>query len=230
MKTRPILAALAGLALLATPARAQAFDAAKLAPGTMEHTVLVQGNPVGSATTTLERDGDGWKSSTAISFGPMRQAIEARWGAAWQPLSYVETYAGPFDARVDARVQNGRVTGASTMPAQAGGPKTYDAEAVAGTAWSQMEEAMLSTADLAEGRTFVIPVFNSSTGAVGPVTFTVGGLESVTVPAGTFQAFRVQATGGSSPLVIWLRADGRHVLVRQEVVGQPFVVELTAIR
>jgi Protein of unknown function (DUF3108) len=230
MMKRWMAPALAAASLLAAPAHAQEFDASRLRPETLEYRVVAGGNPVGGSVVTLARDGEGWKSTSAITFGPMRQTIEARWGAAWQPLTYVETYAGPFHARVDARVENGRVAGAGTLPAQAGGPRTYDAEAVAGTAWSQMEEAMLSTADLAEGRTFAIPVFNSSTGAVSPVTFTVGAVESVTVPAGTFQAYRVQVTGGSSPLVLWLRADGPHVTVKQEVVGQPFVVELTAVR
>lgn len=230
MNRRWMAPALAALSLLATSAHAQSFDAGKLRPGTLEYRVVVQGNPVGGSVNTLARDGDGWKSTAAITFGPMRQTIEARWGAAWQPLTYAETYAGPFDARVDARVENGRVAGAGSMPPQAGGPRTYDAEAVAGTAWSQMEDAMLSVTDLAPGKTFSIPVFNSSSGAVSPVTFTVGAVESVTVPAGTFRAYRVEVTGGSSPLVLWLRAEGPHVTVKQEVVGQPFVVELTAER
>jgi hypothetical protein len=76
----------------------------------------------------------------------------------------------------------------------------------------------------------VIPVFNTSTGAVGPVTFTVGATESVTVPAGTFQAHRVQSEGGSAPLVLWLRADAPHVVLKQEVVGQPIVVQLRSIQ
>lgn len=206
------------------------FDIARLRPAVLEYTFSAGGSPVGRSTSTLSQDGAGWKSSMALQFGPVQQTIEARWGAAWEPLDFRETYAGAFDGNAEVRLENGRFTGSATMPAQAGGNKTFDAAAVAGAAWSMMDEAMLSTADLAEGKTIVIPVFNTSTGAVAPVTFAVGATESVTVPAGTFQAFRVSATGGSSPLTLWLRADAPHVVVRQELVGQPLVSELTAIR
>jgi zinc protease len=211
-------------------ASGERFDIARLRPAVLEYSFLAQGNPVGRSTSTLAQDGAGWKSSLALQFGPVQQTIEARWGAAWEPIDYRETYAGPFEGRAEVKLENGRFTGSATMPEQAGGNKTFDAAAVAGASWSMMDEVMLSTADLAEGKTIVIPVFNTSTGAVAPVTFAVGAVESVTVPAGTFQAFRVSSTGGSSPLTLWLRADAPHILVRQELVGQPLVSELTAIR
>lgn len=215
---------------LEVKASGESFDIARLRPAVLEYRFLAQGNPVGRSTATLSQDGAGWKSVTELSFGAVQQTITARWGAGWEPIDYVETYAGAFEGRAEVRAENGRFAGTATMPAQAGGNKTFDAAAVPGGAWSTMDEAMLSTADLAEGKTIVIPVFNTSTGAVGPVSFQVGATESVTVPAGTFQAFRVSSTGGSSPVTLWLRADAPHVVLRQEIVGQPIVVELTAIR
>lgn len=211
-------------------ASGESFDMARLRPVTLEYRYSAQGNPVGQSSVALTQDGEGWKTELTLQFGPVQQAIVARWGAGWTPVDYLETYAGAFEGRAEARLADGRITGSAQMPEQAGGNKTFDAAAVPGTAWSMMEDVMLSTADLAEGKTIVIPVFNTSTGAVGPVTFTVGAVESVTVPAGTFQAYRVESTGGSSAQILWLRADGPHVVVRQEVVGQPFVGELTAIR
>lgn len=211
-------------------ASGERFDAARLHPYTAHYEILAQGNPFGTATNTLVREGDGWKFTMSGSFGPVQQTITAVWGPRWEPRTYGETYAGAFEGRADVRVENGRFVGNMVMPPQAGGAKTFDAEAIPGAVWSQMDEAMLSTADLAEGKTIVIPVFNTSTGAVGPVTFTVGATESVTVPAGTFQAHRVQSEGGSAPLVLWLRADGPHVVLKQEVVGQPIVVQLKSIQ
>jgi hypothetical protein len=235
MSIRLIGSVLASLSLLAAaPAQGQnggeRFDMALLRPAVLEYTFKAQGNPVGRSTSTLSQDGPGWKSLLELQFGAVQQTITARWGADWAPADYAETYAGPFDGRADVKLENGRLTGSAAMPPQAGGNKTFDAATVPGAAWSMMDEVMLSTADLAEGKTFVIPVFNTSTGTVDPVTFTVGAVESVTVPAGTFQAYRVGATGGSSPLTMWLRADGPHILVRQELVRRPLVSELTAIR
>jgi zinc protease len=211
-------------------ASGESFDASRLRPYTAQYEILAQGNPFGTATNTLAREGDGWKHSMTGSFGAVQQTITAVWGPQWEPRTYGETYAGAFEGRADVRVENGRFVGNMIMPPQAGGAKTFDAEAIAGAAWSQMDEAMLSTADLAEGKKIVIPVFNTSTGAVSPVTFTIGATESVTVPAGTFQAHRVQSEGGSSPLVIWLRAEGPHIVLKQEVVGQPVVVQLKSIQ
>ncbi|HEX6368805.1 MAG TPA: insulinase family protein [Longimicrobium sp.] len=217
-------------AALEVRASGESFDASRLRPYTAEYEILAQGNPFGTATNTLAREGDGWKFTMSGSFGPVQQTITAVWGPRWEPRTYSETYAGAFQGRADVRGENGRFTGTMEMPPQAGGSKTFDAEAIAGAAWSQMDEAMLSTADLAEGKTIVIPVFNTSTGAVAPVTFAVGAAESVTVPAGTFQAHRVSSTGGSAATTIWLRADAPHIVVKQELVGQPIVVQLKSIR
>lgn len=211
-------------------ASGESFHIARLRPYTAEYEILAQGNPVGTMSNTLAREGDGWKHTMTGSFGPVQQTITGTWGPGWEPRSYVETYAGAFEGRAEVRVENGRFVGTGQMPPQAGGDKTFDAEAIAGAAFSQMEDAMLSTADLAEGKTIVIPVFNTSTGAVGPVTFAVGATESVTVPAGTFQAYRVSSTGGSAPMTIWLRADAPHVILKQEMVGQPLVVQLKSIQ
>jgi hypothetical protein len=222
----------AAFVLFAAPAHAQSgsFDIARLRPHVLEYEILAQGRQIGSTTSTLSREGEGWKWHMEGTFGAVRQTIDAAWGPRWEPGPYSETYAGPFDGRSDVKVENGRITGSAAMPPQAGGNKTFDAAAVPGMSWSQMDEAMLSTADLAPGRTLVIPFFNTSTGTVDPVTFTVGVVESVTVRAGTFQAYRVEASGGSSSLLMWLRAEGPHVLVKQEVVGRPVVVQLKSIR
>jgi hypothetical protein len=226
------LAGAAAAVLLALPAQAQAgaFDIARLRPYTAEYEILAEGNPVGAVTNRVAPEGDGWAVRMNVTFGPVQQTITTVWGPGWEPRSYGETYAGGMEGRVDARVENGRITGAAALPPQAGGARTYDAEAVAGVAFSEMDDAMLAAADLAEGRTLTIPVFDSSTGQVKQVSYAVGAVESVTVPAGTFRAYRVQESGGASPLVLWLRADGPHVVVRQEVVGQPIVVQLKSIQ
>lgn len=224
------LAGVAAAVALAAPARAQSFDISRLRPYTAEYEILAQGNPVGTATNHVAPNGDGWAVHMDVTFGPVQQTITSAWGPNWEPRAYGETYAGQLEGRVEARVQNGRITGSSAMPPQAGGDRTYDAEAVAGVAFSEMDDAMLSVSDLAEGRTITIPVFDSRTGEVKQVVYTVGALESVTVPAGTFQAYRVQESGGSSSLVLWLRAEGPHVVVRQEVVGQPIMVQLKSIQ
>jgi len=50
--------------------------------------------------------------------------------------------------------------------------------------------------------------------------------EPVTVPAGTFEVFRVSVTGGSVPLVLYVTQETPRRVVRLEAVGQPLVIEL----
>lgn len=226
------LAGVAAAVLLAVPARAQvdAFDISRLRPYTAEYEILAGGNVVGTATNHVGPEGDGWSARMDVTFGPVQQTITSIWGPGWEPRAYGETYAGGMEGRLDARLENGRITGTAAMPPQAGGNRTYDAAAVAGMAFSEMDDAMVSVADLAEGRTITIPVFDSRSGQVSPVTFTVGAVEEVTVPAGTIRAYRVQETGGAAARIVWLRAEGPHVVVRQELVGQPIVVQLKRIQ
>ena len=68
---------------------------------------------------------------------------------------------------------------------------------------------------------------STRTGAVANNTFRVTGAESVTVPAGTFPALRVEVTGKDRPIVMWVRAEAPHVPLKYEVTGTPIVVELT---
>ncbi len=50
------------------------------------------------------------------------------------------------------------------------------------------------------------------------------------VPAGTFTAFRVEATGGQIPMTLFLRQESPHILLKQEFAGQPVSIELQSVR
>jgi hypothetical protein len=62
------------------------------------------------------------------------------------------------------------------------------------------------------------------------VTYSVTGTESVTVPAGTFETYRVEVSGGEQPAVVWVRKEAPHIAVRQEYVGQPVTVVLQEVK
>jgi hypothetical protein len=48
----------------------------------------------------------------------------------------------------------------------------------------------------------------------------------VSVPAGTFQGFRIDATGSRVPFTMYVGTDVPRRVLKTEFVGQPFVVEL----
>lgn len=203
------------------------FDASRLSPVTLTYQVVVQGTPFGTATTTLSRDGAEWSASTVMQAGPLNQRSEVRFDDSFTPVSLTSSAAqGPMEMGADLQYENGRVTGEIRLPEQMGGQRAVDVEVPEGTLLTGMDAFALSVADLAVGETVAVPIFSEQSGSVTQATFEVTGEEEVTVPAGTFQAFRVQLNAGPQSGTLWLRRDAPHVTLRQEVAGQPVVIEL----
>jgi len=69
---------------------------------------------------------------------------------------------------------------------------------------------------------YVVINSNRPTGRVGTVR--VVAIEAVTIPGGTFECWRVEATATNDKVIAWYEKDGAHRLVRYET-GQ-FVFEL----
>jgi hypothetical protein len=88
---------------------------------------------------------------------------------------------------------------------------------------------VLAAADLAPGKSITLPIFNGQSGSVMNATFKVGALEEVTVPAGKFQAYKVDGAVGPQQMTLWLRQDAPHIAVKQEISGQPISIELQSV-
>jgi zinc protease len=201
------------------------FDASRLAPATLAYNVLANGNAVAAITTTLARDGQNWAVTQAIPGG----SNEVRFTNDLTPVS-MHQVIGMAGMDVSLAYANGRVTGHAKLPAQMGGEKDVDAPVVAGTRFSGMETWALAVSDLAAGKVVTLPIFNPRSGSVTPVTLTVSGSESVTVPAGTFDTWKVDIAGGDNATTVWVRKDAPHYVVKQTVAGQPVSIELQSIK
>jgi hypothetical protein len=70
--------------------------------------------------------------------------------------------------------------------------------------------------------------FDPSDGSTTTLTLEVSGPEEVTVPAGTFSAWRVNMTGGEAALVMYVSTDTPRKTIRIEMVGQPIMIELVS--
>ena len=68
--------------------------------------------------------------------------------------------------------------------------------------------------------------FAPLTAATAQVTFETTGIEQVTVPAGTFETYRVELTGGQPGNVLFITREEPHRTVRIDVVGRPMQIEL----
>jgi zinc protease len=215
---------------LVVKASTEKHDASKLKPMTLKYSVIYQGNPLGTATTTLAKEGAVWVATQSVSAGGGSQESEARFDDAFTPISGKQTIAqGPVQMEIITTYKDGKVTGTAKLPIQMGGDKTIDAEAPAGTLFSGEDSWVLAAADLAPGKSITLPIFNGQSGSVMNATFKVGALEEVTVPAGKFQAYKVDGAVGPQQMTLWLRQDAPHIAVKQEISGQPISIELQAV-
>lgn len=204
------------------------FDGSRLRPMTLQYAINVQGNTVGTATTQLTREGDVWVATSAIP--AMGQQGEVRFRSDLTPVSMRQRLQqGPVTVNVELAMTEGRITGTGQFPAQMGGERTFDVAAVPGTLLPEMDVWVLATAALSEGTVLTVPVFNALAGSVSNVTYTVTGTETVTVPAGTFPAYRVEIAGPQQ-MVVFVRREAPHVVLRQEIVGQPVAIELQSMQ
>jgi predicted Zn-dependent peptidase len=219
-----------GRGSLEVRASSERHDMSRLRPATLTYRVMAGGNPVATQTTVLAREGAGWTRTATVKAGPMTQTLTTRWGADFAPVSYSEKVEGPVSGEASAQLTAGRIKGQSKLPPQMGGEKTFDAEAVAGSVFDGTDEAILMVADLAPGKTITLPVFTTSSGAVGNHSYKVVAAEQVTTPAGAFPAFKLEVTGKQQPMTVWVRQEAPHIPLRYEVTGAPVVVELQEMK
>lgn len=215
---------------LVVRAAEERFDAGRLTAGTWTYAFTVQGSPFGTLRQTLAREGDAWVARSTLESALLEQESEARFGArdfAARAASQ-RVRQGPVTIVADLRVEEGRLVGRLEAPPQVGGARDVDAPLPEGALLPGMDAYVLAAADLAVGRTIALPVFDATSGALTTVTYRVEAEEEVTVPAGTFRAFRVSVEG-AQPMTLHLRREAPHVLLRQTFAGQPVTIELQAM-
>jgi zinc protease len=213
-------------------ARSVSLDPAQLTPHTDSARVLVQGNPIGVTVTAIRRTPDSllFTEQSSLGNGTFQQQttmVLDPADASPRRLDQVTIQQGR-KTETHMTYAGGRVKGRGGVPQQDGSVQQVDIDTVlpAGTMDENAVAFVLPAFPLAPGTTFTVNFFSPSEGAVKAFTFKVGKPESVTVPAGTFQAYHVDVSGGRVPIVMYVSADAPRRVVKTEFVGQPFVVEL----
>jgi zinc protease len=217
-------------AALEVTAPTEMVDASALEPVTLVMGISMQGTTIATATTQLARDGDAWVATSTIA-GALSQTSELRFLSDFTPVSSTSSMSqAGMTMGSDLTYADGRVTGTINLPPQMGGEQQVDTEVVAGTLLPEMDQWYIAAAELAPGKVLTVPVFDGQSGRAANITFTVAGTETVTVPAGTFETYRIEVSGGQVPMVLFVTQDAPHTAVKQEFVGQPVVAELQEIR
>jgi hypothetical protein len=193
----------------------------------------VQGNPFGFQKAKLEKAGAGWKYSEEVSLGPMGgQKTDVTFDSDLTPGAVSQSGSQMGQAtKIEVSYAGGRAKGSATTPSQTG-PKTVqvDAEVSKGTIDDNMLAAILPAFRWAAGAKFSVPVFQSGKGTSTVVTLTVAGEESVTVPAGTFPAWKVEVAGIEAPVIFYIEKAAPNRLVKIAIVGAPVEMRLAGQR
>ncbi|MEN8376955.1 MAG: pitrilysin family protein [Gemmatimonadota bacterium] len=199
-------------------------DLSELEPHKRVYSLLLQGQPLGESTAEVTRvEVDGAEAflvtvSTVLPQGTIVQ--ESTFGADFTPISFKNSGPGP---QVELAYADGRVTGTATGPL-GGEASEVDIDASSGALLPGMDGVAVAFSDLSSGSLDVL-VVDAAEGTLTPVTFAVEGEETVTVPAGEFETYRI-AIRGAQGGTIWVRKDFPHFMVRQEIAGQPVALEL----
>ncbi|HUL50396.1 MAG TPA: insulinase family protein [Gemmatimonadales bacterium] len=207
------------------------LDPAQLVSHRDSFSVLLQGQPFGWRTTALRRTADSLVYVESMNLGNTGaqqirlvfdpQTLEVR--------SLVETGSvGGQKNEANLDYSNGRVTGRAVVPQESGQPKslTIDTTITPGTYDDNAVNVIVPALPLSVGKTYPLRVFSSGDGTSKVLTVTVTASDSVRVPAGAFQAFKVEVTGGQAPFVLWVGGDTPRRVVKLEVVGAPIEFQL----
>lgn len=216
--------------LVAKAAPAAARDLSKIAVTSDSFTIMIQGNPLGAMSHRIEKTADGFKVSerTSIGGGMVTQSTDLTIGGNGEMRTVKQTgMVQGQQTSIDATYGGGRVKGSATTPAP-GGPKSvsYDTTVVAGTIDDNATLTMLPTLPWSKTATFSIPVFGSGQGMQRTVNYKVTGTQSVTVPAGTFDTYVVETSGGPTPVTLYITTTQPYRVVKLAPLGAPMELVL----
>lgn len=218
-------------ASLTAPATARALplDPARLVAHRDSFVVRIQGNPLGYSVENVEKTGDGWtvRDDVLIAGGLVRQSTTLVTDARLAPRSLVQTGSQQGQSlAASVTFADGRAKGTASRPGPQGvQPVTVDAAVPAGALDDNALLAAVPALPWAPGKSFTATAFSSGKNALATLTLTVAGTESFTVPAGTFQVYRVDQTGGDQPATFYVTTAAPYRVVR--LVTGPIELQLT---
>jgi hypothetical protein len=123
---------------------------------------------------------------------------------------------------IEIAYHDGRAQGSATTPAAAGLVTTaIDTAVAAGAVDDNLLTTVLPALQWSPTASITLPVFLSGKGYVQPVTLAVKGTEQLTVPAGTFEVYRVELSGGQASVAMFVTTDATHRLVKIAPRGAP---------
>jgi hypothetical protein len=229
----------AGLASLAPPLRAQDaatpaptplarhLDPSRLRVGTDSFTILVQGVPRGWERLGAAREGGEWVLSDAVAIAPVvQQESRIRFDAALGERSLRQDgRMGGAPMRIALDFADGAVRGTALTPSRPGGPVDIALAVPAGTVDDNAVLPLLAVVRWRADLDVAFPVLLSGKGTVITQRLRVLGPDTTTVPAGRFDTWRAELTGGEARVVVHVERAAPHHILRVQPSGAPFDVQ-----
>jgi zinc protease len=205
------------------------IDASKLVSRSDSSTIMLQGNPFGNAVRVVERAPDAITVTERAAIGSMMsQSTTLTLSPTGEVRSVVQSGTMQGQAtKIDATYANGRVKGSATTATQTG-PKsvTFDTTVAPGTVDENAVAAILPALPWSKTAAFTLPIFSPGEGVAKTFNLKVTGTQSTTVPAGTFDTYVIEMTGGQVPLMIYMTTAQPYRVVKSAPVGPPIEIVL----
>ena len=200
-----------------------------LVPRTDSFVVMIQGNALGFQRTTIERTEAGFRVIDDVQIGPiMAQHTEVEIGADGSLRSTRQTgQVRGQTTNIEITYRDGRAKGTATTPSLTGLTTiAIDTTVATGAIDDNLITALLPALEWSPATSVALPVFLSGKGYMRSVTLAVRSTEKVTVPAGTFDVYRVELSGGQAPVAMFITTDATHRLVKIAPQGAPLELVL----
>ena len=204
-----------------------ALDRSQIVARRDSFAVLANGNLVGSLVTTVDRGADSilYSEHSNIPVAGIDQSATVTLDAMTLDVRRVDQVGSMMGMSPETHLSYGagRVKGHVSSPQPDRSLKSIDIDTTVapGTIDDNAINVVLPALPLEPGKTIRLDVFTSRDGTQKVLTVKVGQPEAVTVPAGTFQAFRLDVSGGEAPLTIYVSTLAPRRMVKTEVVGTP---------
>lgn len=209
------------------------IDASGIQPQSLAYTVSMQGRPVAESIRTVSRETEGGKDiiksvteTTGMITGKSEVKFEAK---TFKPLATtMSQQANGREFTILLTAADDKISGMVTMPEQE--PRVIDAPLQAGTILGGMDEFAIWVNDFDKVKELKLNMFNAMTGSVVPVTLKVVGESRQKVAAGEFDVYELEMQTAQGPMKGYARKEAPHIVVKQEFVAQPVVVELKSLK
>jgi hypothetical protein len=205
------------------------LDLSKLVARQDSFAVMVQGNALGFQRMALEKNASGFRYTSDLQIATaVKQSLDMALNDRMdmQAIHITGTVQGQ-PIKTDVTFAGGRATGSATAPSKEGIKTTaVDVAVPSGAVNDAGLNAILPALRWTPRAKFGVNLFSASKNSVVPGTLAVSGTEKVTVPAGTFDVYKADLTGGDQPVTLYVTTAAPNRLVKMAIVGTPIVVVL----